>query len=132
MTPLAHVVALPVRAYRLLISPWLGQSCRFQPTCSAYALEALERHGGSISAEHGIGLVKKPYLRSTRSDAEITVMRGIKAALDPAGILNPGKHKMHNIFSNVLVTPRDKHLLTFNPIGSICLRDGLRGQITKG
>jgi len=52
---------------------------------------ALERHGGSISAEHGIGLVKKPYLRSTRSDAEIAVMRGIKAALDPAGILNPGK-----------------------------------------
>ncbi|NYZ63147.1 FAD-binding oxidoreductase [Luteimonas deserti] len=51
----------------------------------------LERHGGSISAEHGIGLVKKPYLRSTRSDAEIAVMRGIKAALDPAGILNPGK-----------------------------------------
>jgi len=46
VTPLAHVVALPVRAYRLLISPWLGQSCRFQPTCSAYALEALERHGG--------------------------------------------------------------------------------------
>ena len=52
---------------------------------------ALRRHGGSISAEHGIGLVKKPYLRSTRSDAEIAVMRGIKAALDPAGILNPGK-----------------------------------------
>ncbi|MDC7808030.1 FAD-binding oxidoreductase [Luteimonas sp BLCC-B24] len=52
---------------------------------------ALQRHGGSISAEHGIGLVKKPYLRSTRSDAEIAVMRGIKAALDPAGILNPGK-----------------------------------------
>lgn len=51
----------------------------------------LERHGGSISAEHGIGLVKKPYLRSTRSEAEIAVMRGIKAALDPAGILNPGK-----------------------------------------
>ncbi|WP_394000290.1 FAD-binding oxidoreductase [Luteimonas sp. WGS1318] len=51
----------------------------------------LERHGGSISAEHGIGLVKKPYLRSTRSDAEIAIMRGIKVALDPAGILNPGK-----------------------------------------
>ncbi|WP_101926564.1 MULTISPECIES: FAD-binding oxidoreductase [Luteimonas] len=51
----------------------------------------LQAHGGSISAEHGIGLVKKPYLRSTRSDGEIAVMRGIKAALDPAGILNPGK-----------------------------------------
>lgn len=53
--------------------------------------EVLQRHGGSISAEHGIGLVKKPYLWSTRSAAEITVMRGIKAVLDPNGIMNPGK-----------------------------------------
>ena len=45
MTPLAHVVALPVRAYRLVLSPWVGHGCRFQPTCSAYALEALEAHG---------------------------------------------------------------------------------------
>lgn len=45
MTPLAHVVALPVRAYRLLASPWVGHGCRFQPTCSVYALEALDRHG---------------------------------------------------------------------------------------
>lgn len=45
MTPLAHLVALPVRAYRLLLSPWVGHGCRYQPTCSAYALEALERHG---------------------------------------------------------------------------------------
>jgi len=51
----------------------------------------LAEHGGSISAEHGIGLVKKPYLASTRSAAEIAVMRGIRHALDPAGILNPGK-----------------------------------------
>ena len=51
----------------------------------------LAEHGGSISAEHGIGLVKKPYLGSTRSPAEIAVMRGIRQALDPAGILNPGK-----------------------------------------
>jgi uncharacterized protein len=34
-----------VRGYRLLLSPWLGSSCRFEPTCSAYALVALERHG---------------------------------------------------------------------------------------
>ena len=51
----------------------------------------LAEYGGSISAEHGIGLVKKPYLQSTRSAAEITLMRGLKAAFDPAGILNPGK-----------------------------------------
>lgn len=34
-----------VRTYRLLLSPWLGNACRFEPTCSVYALEALERHG---------------------------------------------------------------------------------------
>lgn len=45
MTPLAHIVAVPVRAYRLFLSPWLGNSCRFQPTCSVYALESLEKHG---------------------------------------------------------------------------------------
>ncbi|MEO6104167.1 MAG: FAD-binding oxidoreductase [Pseudoxanthomonas sp.] len=53
--------------------------------------ESLKRHEGSISAEHGIGLVKKGYLESTRSAAEIEVMRGIKRVLDPNGILNPGK-----------------------------------------
>lgn len=45
MTPAAWIVALPVRAYRLVLSPWIGHACRFQPTCSAYALDALERHG---------------------------------------------------------------------------------------
>jgi uncharacterized protein len=34
-----------VKAYRLLLSPWLGSSCRFTPTCSAYALQALQAHG---------------------------------------------------------------------------------------
>ena len=53
--------------------------------------EVLQRHGGSISAEHGIGLVKKPYLGCTRSAEEIALMRGIKAVLDPNGIMNPGK-----------------------------------------
>ena len=45
MSPAAHLLALPVRAYRLVLSPLVGMHCRFQPTCSAYALEALERHG---------------------------------------------------------------------------------------
>jgi len=44
-TPAAWLVSLPVRAYRLLLSPWVGNGCRYQPTCSVYALEALERHG---------------------------------------------------------------------------------------
>ena len=54
-------------------------------------VDTLARHGGGISAEHGIGLVKKPWLGSVRSDAEIALMRGIKAVWDPNGIMNPGK-----------------------------------------
>lgn len=45
MTPAAYLLSLPVRAYRLLWSPWVGRGCRYHPTCSAYALEALEKHG---------------------------------------------------------------------------------------
>lgn len=52
---------------------------------------ALQAHGGSISAEHGIGLVKKAYLDSTRSAEEIALMRGIKQVFDPNGVMNPGK-----------------------------------------
>ncbi len=46
--------------------------------------------GGSISAEHGIGIAKMPWLHLTRSTADREAMRAIKLALDPAGILNPG------------------------------------------
>ena len=45
MTLLAKILSWPIRAYRLLLSPWVGWHCRYQPSCSAYALEALERHG---------------------------------------------------------------------------------------
>jgi FAD/FMN-containing dehydrogenase len=51
----------------------------------------VQKHRGSISAEHGIGLLKKPFLSFTRSEDEIAVMRAVKKALDPNGILNPGK-----------------------------------------
>lgn len=46
MSPLAHIFAVFVKGYRLIISPLLGGNCRFQPTCSSYALEALQKHGG--------------------------------------------------------------------------------------
>jgi putative membrane protein insertion efficiency factor len=54
---LAALVALPqrvlitlVHGYRLLLKPWLGNACRFEPTCSAYALQALQRHGAVVGA----------------------------------------------------------------------------------
>lgn len=46
MTLLAHILSWPVRAYRLILSPWVGHHCRYYPTCSQYALDALEKHGG--------------------------------------------------------------------------------------
>jgi FAD/FMN-containing dehydrogenase len=47
--------------------------------------------GGTVSAEHGIGLLKKPYLRHTRDEAQVDLMRRLKGCLDPHGILNPTK-----------------------------------------
>jgi FAD/FMN-containing dehydrogenase len=47
--------------------------------------------GGSNSAEHGVGLLKKPFLSYTRSEPELSLMRQIKLAFDPNNILNPGK-----------------------------------------
>ncbi|PIE15221.1 MAG: membrane protein insertion efficiency factor YidD [Rhodobacterales bacterium] len=45
MSPLAHILAAPIRLYRLIFSPWVGFNCRYQPTCSVYALEALQKYG---------------------------------------------------------------------------------------
>jgi FAD/FMN-containing dehydrogenase len=52
---------------------------------------ATSRVGGSIAAEHGIGVSRREYLRLSRSEAEIELMRRLKATLDPKDILNPGR-----------------------------------------
>lgn len=51
----------------------------------------VQEFGGSISAEHGIGVSKKPFLHYSKSDAEIQIMKSIKRIFDPKGIMNPGK-----------------------------------------
>jgi FAD/FMN-containing dehydrogenase len=57
----------------------------------AAMFELVSRHHGSISAEHGVGLLKKDFLGYSRTPAEIDVLRRIKRDLDPDGLLNPGK-----------------------------------------
>lgn len=74
----------------------LHLSARLPATVSEHDVEELvygviARRRGSVSAEHGIGLHKKPFLQCSRSPQEIEMMRAIKRALDPKGILNPGK-----------------------------------------
>ena len=63
---LSRVHALPqktlvtlVRGYRLFLSPWLGSSCRFAPTCSMYAIEALERHGAIAGSALTVGRIAR-------------------------------------------------------------------------
>ncbi len=55
--PLDFLIGLPrrlliglVQAYRLLLKAWIGNDCRFEPSCSAYALQALERHGAAVGS----------------------------------------------------------------------------------
>jgi len=62
-----------------------------RPKVEALVYRPLAAVNGSVSAEHGIGLEKKPYLDLSRSPAEIALMRTLKTALDPKGLLNPGK-----------------------------------------
>ena len=52
---------------------------------------AIIRHGATVSHHHGVGLVRAPYVRESLGDGAFELLRTVKAALDPAGILNPGK-----------------------------------------
>ena len=66
----------------------------FQQRCgevSKWVFDIVQRYGGSVSAEHGVGLLKKDYLHYSCSELEIAIMRSVKKAFDPLGIMNPGK-----------------------------------------
>jgi glycolate oxidase subunit GlcD len=56
-----------------------------------WVFEAVQKHNGSISAEHGIGMMKRDYLWYTRSAEEIAYLKAIKSAFDPNNVMNPGK-----------------------------------------
>ena len=60
-------------------------------TVNRYVYGLIAEFQGSISAEHGVGLIKKPFLSYTRSDAEIALMQAVKKVFDPKGIMNRGK-----------------------------------------
>lgn len=53
--------------------------------------DCVKRYGGSVSAEHGVGLLKKPFLSYSRDDSEIAIMKALKKVFDPNKVMNPGK-----------------------------------------
>jgi glycolate oxidase subunit GlcD len=60
-------------------------------TVNKHVYGLIQKMSGSISAEHGVGMIKKPYLGYSRSPEEIVLLKGIKKVFDPNNILNPGK-----------------------------------------
>ena len=77
-----------------ILKPENLQIGEFKARCSDVStaiFDAIKTLGGSVSAEHGVGTLKAPYLGYSKSDSEIDAMRAIKAIFDPDGILNPGK-----------------------------------------
>ena len=59
-------------------------------TADEVVLRCVADHGGSISAEHGVGRAKAAYLHLSRTPAELAMMRSVKDAIDPHGLFNPG------------------------------------------
>jgi FAD/FMN-containing dehydrogenase len=77
-----------------LVNPPGASFAAFNRDCDRFEeilFPLLQKYRGSISSEHGIGLLKKKWLRFSRTAEEIRIFRGIKAALDPKALLNPGK-----------------------------------------
>jgi len=78
-----------IKAYRLLLSPWLGSACRFEPTCSVYSLTALERHGAAAGS----------YL---------TLARLLRCHPWCAGGNDPVPEQMPQLFTRLLSIPPEK------------------------
>jgi len=75
----------------VMYDPDKPQSCRMAEKTVGQLMKKVVSLGGAISGEHGIGLTKSQFLRLEHSEPEIAAMRAVKRALDPKGILNPGK-----------------------------------------
>lgn len=77
-----------------ILKPADMDAAEFNEKCSVVnhqVFDATQALDGSISAEHGVGLLKRDYLEYTRSAEEIAYMKAVKAVFDPNGIMNPGK-----------------------------------------
>lgn len=77
-----------------ILKPGNLDKADFFAKCAEVSVDIFERvkaYGGSVSAEHGVGLLKKPFLQYSREELEISYMRAIKQVFDPNKVMNPGK-----------------------------------------
>ena len=88
-------LVMTVKAYRLLLSPWLGSACRFEPTCSVYSISALEQHGAA----------KGSYLTLKRLARCHPWCEG---GLDPVPPSAPAPSKSSRLFTRLLSPFSDK------------------------
>ncbi|MGL4996662.1 MAG: FAD-binding oxidoreductase, partial [Deefgea sp.] len=77
--------------YNLFLSDKSALIYQQEPVINAIVYQLVAQYNGSISAEHGIGQLKKSALRQYRSSTELLLMNNIKQTLDPMGLMNPGK-----------------------------------------
>ena len=77
-----------------ILKPDALPAAQFFEQCASVSVQVFElvrEHGGSVSAEHGVGLLKKPFLAYSRSEEEVQYMQAVKRLFDPKNIMNPGK-----------------------------------------
>ena len=82
MSPLAHAACLAIRLYQLTLSPLLGNCCRFEPSCSRYALEAVRRHGLVVGAALAAWRLLRcnPFCRGGYDPVPVTLRRRAEPA----------------------------------------------------
>ena len=78
------------QAYDLHAFAYTGRAADVKPI-NHDIMHMIGEFGGAITAEHGVGILKRKYLSLSRTDNEIHLMRTLKEAMDPKGILNPGR-----------------------------------------
>ena len=79
----SRVLAAPIRFYRYFLSPWLGSACRFEPTCSRYALDALDRHGAARGSYLGARRLLRCHPGCAGGPDPVPALAAPASALDP-------------------------------------------------
>ena len=88
---ISHVYPTGASLYFTVVAAQRGNAIEQWRAAKAAASDAMVRTGATITHHHAVGADHRPWMRDEIGDLGVTMLRAVKAALDPAGILNPGK-----------------------------------------